>query len=100
MCPICWAAALASFAGLSAVSLLAMAGRDKWILMLALPTLALSVLHRWGYVSLPWWCLALLIALLLGRLAFLLFGPGERSHRMIWQRARKVAKIACPRQVS
>ena len=36
MCPICWAAALASFARQSAVSMIAVAGRNQWMLVFAI----------------------------------------------------------------
>jgi hypothetical protein len=96
MCPMCWAAALTYFAGFAAFSLVAVAGRDKWTLFAGIPTAILSVLRGWQYVSVPWWVLLLLLALLLGRLAFLAFKFRTRLRSTIWQQAQRSAKRSCP----
>jgi hypothetical protein len=96
MCPMCWTAALASFAGLSAVSMSAVAVRDKWILVVAIATGILTMLRRWNYLEVSWWCFILLLALILTRFALL---ATRRRDRLLvgatWLRARDVAKKSC-----
>lgn len=99
MCPMCWAAALASFATLVAMSVVMVAGNDRWCLAAAL-TLAIAVmLQRTGGWAAPTWCIVALNAAAAGRLIYLLV---VRSDELLvcksWSRACKFAANRCPNQ--
>lgn len=98
MCPACWAAALAYFAGFAASGLVAAAGKDRWIRFVGVPTAMLSVLRGWNYVNVRWWFLLLLVVFLFARVGILVFT--SRSHWLgtLWQHARRLAKRSCPTQ--
>ncbi len=93
MCPVCWAAAIASFLGLSSGAAVLIAGRDKIILLLAIAGGALAIAHRTGYVTVPWLLLSIPLVLLIGRLLML----AVRAHvGSTWEQSCRIAKLACP----
>lgn len=96
MCPVCWAAALTYFTGIAATSLVAVAGKDLWVLSIGIPTALLSALRNWHYVDVPWWALLLLTIVLLVRISVLVFRSRARLLTTIWQHARRLAKRSCP----
>jgi hypothetical protein len=97
VCPICWTAALASFGLLVIVSAVVVAGTDKWTLLFSAILLVASLLHRWGWVPVPWWSFLMVMATAINRLGYLLVL--NRDGLLIctaWNRARQVAARACP----
>jgi hypothetical protein len=98
MCPVCWAAALTYFTGFTATGLVAVAGRDRWILFIGVPTAILSALRGWNYVSVPWWVVLLLAAFLLGRITILVCTSKTNLLGALWHKARRLAKRSCPNQ--
>lgn len=99
MCPMCWAAALASFATLAAMSVVMVAGNDRWCFAAAL-TLAIAVmLQRTGWLAAPTWCIVALSTAAAGRIVYLLIV--RRDELLVcksWSRACKFAANRCPYQ--
>ena len=96
MCPACWATAIAAFAGLSVVSILAIALKDRWILGLAIALGILVLFDRLRYVAMSHSIVYFFAALVLARLSILWFkssrGAGADS---VWTQARALAAKTC-----
>jgi hypothetical protein len=97
MCPVCWATALASFAGLFAVSIVAIVGTDRYILPVAFLLIVLTMLHS-SVLVVPWWSFALPMGFIASRLAtVMIHAPDKLLVHKLWKRAQRVAKQSCPR---
>lgn len=99
MCPMCWATALASFGGIFAISVLLVAGTDRWTLFLAGMLATASVASRWGVAEAPWWYYTILATSIAGRLTYLVVLRRQQLLvSKIWFRARQIAARRCPTQ--
>jgi hypothetical protein len=97
MCPMCWATFLASFGGIVVVSVLLVAGSDKWTLFLSGILGVVSAWQRWGDQPTPWWCVVALSAAIVMRLAYVVCKHRERVLIFTaWRRARAIAAQRCP----
>ncbi len=96
MCPACWATAIAACAGLSAISILAIALKDCWTLSFAIALSILLSFERLSYFALPNWIAYLIVALLLVRISFLVSKSvrGEGTCN-VWAQARGLAAKTC-----
>ncbi len=97
MCPICWATALASFGMMVVVSVVAVTGTDKWTHLLAAILGVVSLAHRWEFVTIPWWSIAVIMAAVIGRVGYLLVL--KRDGLLVcaaWNRACQIAARRCP----
>jgi hypothetical protein len=99
MCPMCWISALTAFGGIGTLSVITVIARDRWILAVAVAMGILLAANRLNYVGVPWWCLAILIAIMAGRFLALMIGRNKRSFSSgIWRQALHRSKRTCPRR--
>jgi hypothetical protein len=97
MCPICWATALASFALLIGISVVTIAGTDRWSLASAMLLAVSSPAHLAGFYKFPWWYFVLLTVAALIRIAYLMYCKRERLLVVrAWQRSCQLAAKRCP----
>ena len=99
MCPICWATLLATFSLTVAGSATLIAGRDRIVLTLALPLIALGLVHRVGITMIPSWVFVVLLTAVAVRMVWVL--TRHKGHTLIgsaWRRATKIASGSCPKR--
>ena len=102
MCPMCWAAALAAFAVLFALSAAVVAGTDGVSLTLAAVAGLTGSLQRWGdNVFVPWWWYAIVCGALALRIGYLIVVDRRRLLvARVWNQARCYAAGRCPNKLA
>jgi cell division protein FtsW (lipid II flippase) len=101
MCPMCWATTLLAFAGMSIVSVVLVAGYDKWIWMLCIVLAAMATLFPWNSDEDQLWSLGATAAAIAARIAYLVVA--KRNQLLItraWQLAQSIVAARCARKRS
>lgn len=97
MCPLCWATLLATFSLTVGTSVVLIAGRDRWTLLLASGLILSAAAHQLEALTVPWSAFAGLMAAATLRVAWLALRRRDRVWLFAaWQRAADFAAARCP----
>ena len=99
MCPLCWATLLAAFSLSVGTSVVLIAGRDRWTLLLASGLILLAAAYQFEAFGVPWSAFAGLMAAAMLRVAWLALRRRDRMWLFAaWRRAADFAAARCPKR--